>query len=66
MIVILNRPQMAENVGFAARNMKNFGATTLRLVSPGLMKEDEWGAQENNSGFNLPSFLLKAEAGRKM
>lgn len=62
MIVILNRPQMAENVGFAARNMKNFGAARLRLVSPGLMKEDEWGAKENNEGFNLPSFLLKAEA----
>lgn len=33
-VVILVRPQMAENVGSAARAMLNFGLTELRLVKP--------------------------------
>lgn len=33
-IVILSRPQMAENVGTAARAMLNFGIYQLRLVAP--------------------------------
>jgi len=33
-IVILVRPQLAENVGTAARAMLNFGLTELRLVAP--------------------------------
>lgn len=32
--VILSRPQMGENVGAAARAMKNFGLTDLRLIAP--------------------------------
>jgi len=33
-IVILARPQMGENIGAAARAMKNCGLVSLRLVSP--------------------------------
>lgn len=33
-VVILVRPQMAENIGAAARAMANFGAGDLRLVNP--------------------------------
>jgi tRNA/rRNA methyltransferase len=33
-VVILSRPQMAENVGTAARAMLNFGIYQLRLVAP--------------------------------
>ena len=33
-VVILDRPQMAENIGAVARVMANFGLETLRLVSP--------------------------------
>ncbi len=33
-VVILVRPQMAENVGMAARAMANFGLSDLRLVAP--------------------------------
>ncbi len=33
-VVILVRPQMAENIGAAARAMLNFGLTSLRLVAP--------------------------------
>ncbi len=33
-VVILVRPQLAENVGSAARAMLNFGLTELRLVAP--------------------------------
>jgi tRNA/rRNA methyltransferase len=32
--IILSRPQLGENIGAAARGMKNFGLTDLRLVSP--------------------------------
>ena len=32
--VILSRPQMGENVGAAARAMKNFGLSDLRLIAP--------------------------------
>jgi tRNA/rRNA methyltransferase len=32
--VILSHPQMGENIGAAARAMKNFGLTDLRLVAP--------------------------------
>ena len=32
--VILSRPQMGENVGAAARAMKNFGLSQLRLIAP--------------------------------
>src|SRR5262245_49152441 len=33
-VVVLVRPQLAENVGAAARAMLNFGLTELRLVAP--------------------------------
>lgn len=33
-IVILMEPQMGENIGAAARSMKNFGLSTLRIVNP--------------------------------
>lgn len=32
--VILSAPQIAENIGFAARSMANFGLSDLRLVNP--------------------------------
>ena len=32
--VILDKPQMAENIGAVARVMANFGLSDLRLVSP--------------------------------
>ena len=32
--VILSRPQLGENIGAAARAMKNFGLSDLRIVSP--------------------------------
>ncbi len=33
-VIILDQPQMAENIGAAARAMANFGLDELRLVSP--------------------------------
>ena len=33
-VVILVRPQLGENIGFAARAMANFGLSELRLVAP--------------------------------
>ena len=33
-VVILDRPQLAENIGAAARVMANFGLSELRLVAP--------------------------------
>src|SRR5580692_6500986 len=32
--VILSHPQIGENIGAAARAMKNFGLTELRLIAP--------------------------------
>src|ERR1700710_3048972 len=33
-VVILNQPQLAENIGAVARVMANFGLAELRLVAP--------------------------------
>ncbi|MEO8115715.1 MAG: TrmH family RNA methyltransferase, partial [Phenylobacterium sp.] len=33
-VVILNAPQLAQNIGAVARVMANFGLDTLRLVNP--------------------------------
>lgn len=42
--IILDRPQMAENIGAVARVMGNFGLTELRLVAPrdGWPQERAW------------------------
>ena len=51
--VILDRPQLAENIGAAARVMANFGLTDLRLVAP----RDGWPldrAWASASGANWP------------
>ena len=33
-VIVLVRPQLAENIGKAARAMLNFGLTELRLAAP--------------------------------
>ena len=33
-VVILDKPQLADNIGAVARVMANFGLTDLRLVAP--------------------------------
>jgi len=45
-VVILNEPQLAENIGAAARVMANFGLTELRLVRPrdGWPQERAWAS----------------------
>lgn len=48
-VVVLVRPQLAENIGMTARAMANFGLTELRLVAP----RDGWprkGAHQAASG----------------
>ncbi|HKT54602.1 MAG TPA: TrmH family RNA methyltransferase, partial [Caulobacteraceae bacterium] len=44
--VILNAPQLAENIGAAARVMANFGLSELRLVNPrdGWPQERAWAS----------------------
>lgn len=51
--VILNEPQLAENIGSVARVMANFGLTDLRLVRPrdGWPQERAWASA---SGANWP------------
>jgi tRNA/rRNA methyltransferase len=51
--VILDRPQLAENIGSVARVMANFGLTDLRLVAPrdGWPQERAWTSA---SGANWP------------
>ena len=45
-VIILNAPQLGENIGAAARVMANFGLLDLRLVSPreGWPQERAWAA----------------------
>lgn len=45
-VVILNAPQLAENIGAAARAMANFGLSELRLVNPrdGWPQERAWAS----------------------
>jgi tRNA/rRNA methyltransferase len=62
MIIILHHPQMAENVGFAARSMKNFGLTDLRLINPMKLEECEWEAKKHNDAIDIKEFMQKAEA----
>ena len=51
--IILDRPQLAENIGAAARVMANFGLEELRLVSPrdGWPQDRAWASA---SGANWP------------
>src|SRR5580704_9364362 len=51
--VILDRPQLAENIGAVARVMANFGLADLRLVRPrdGWPQERAWASA---SGANWP------------
>ena len=51
--VILNEPQLAENIGAVARVMANFGLSDLRLVRPrdGWPQERAWASA---SGANWP------------
>ena len=44
--VILDKPQLAENIGAVARVMANFGLSDLRLVSPrdGWPQERAWAS----------------------
>lgn len=45
-VVILNKPQLAENIGAVARVMANFGLSELRLVAPrdGWPQERAWAS----------------------
>jgi tRNA/rRNA methyltransferase len=40
-VIILVRPQLGENIGMAARAMRNFGLEQLRIVAP----RDGWGVE---------------------
>lgn len=52
-VVILNEPQLAENIGAVARVMANFGLSDLRMVRPrdGWPQERAWASA---SGANWP------------
>jgi len=53
--IILVNPQMAENIGHAARAMLNFGLTDLRLVAP----RDGWPNHDSKSTAAGADQLLK-------
>src|SRR6478609_5695389 len=52
-VIILDKPQLAENIGAAARVMANFGLDELRLVAPrdGWPQDRAWASA---SGANWP------------
>jgi len=51
-VIILNAPQMAENIGAVARVMANFGLSELRLVNPrdGWPQERAWALAAGAEG----------------
>ena len=56
--VILVEPQLAENVGMAARAMKNCALTELRLVNP---REDHLSAKTLSASSNSEEILQNAK-----
>ena len=56
--VILVEPQLAENVGMAARAMKNCALTELRLVNP---REDHLSAKALSASSNSEEILQNAK-----
>ena len=51
-VVILDRPQLSENIGAAARVMANFGLAELRLVAPrdGWPQDRAWASASGAEG----------------
>jgi tRNA/rRNA methyltransferase len=52
--IILVKPQLGENIGFAARAMANFGLTDLRLVAP----RDGWPNEKARATAALAAFVV--------
>lgn len=65
-VVILDRPQLAENIGAVARVMANFGLTDLRIVNPrdGWPQDRAWAAASGADWIldELKVFATVAEA----
>jgi tRNA/rRNA methyltransferase len=57
-VVILVRPQMGENIGAAARAMKNFGLAELRLVAP----RDGWPNEKASAMSSRADDILEKAA----
>lgn len=57
-VIILVEPQLAENVGMAARAMMNCGLEEMRLVAP---REDHIGAKAVSASSNAEEILYKAK-----
>ena len=57
-IIILVKPQLAENVGMAARAMMNCGLSELRLVCP---RENHLSEKAISASSNAESILFDAK-----
>lgn len=53
--IILVKPQLGENIGFAARAMANFGLTDLRLVAP----RDGWPNEKAHAAAAGAAFVVE-------
>jgi tRNA/rRNA methyltransferase len=53
-VIILVKPQLGENIGFAARAMANFGLTDLRLVAP----RDGWPSDKARAAAAGAAFVV--------
>jgi len=53
-VIILVKPQLGENIGFAARAMANFGLTDLRLVAP----RDGWPNEKARAAAAGAAFVV--------
>ncbi len=54
--IVLVKPQLGENIGFAARAMANFGLADLRLVAP----RDGWPNEKADAAAAGASFVVDA------
>jgi tRNA/rRNA methyltransferase len=54
--IVLVKPQLGENIGFAARAMGNFGLSDLRLVAP----RDGWPNQKARAAAAVASQIVEA------
>jgi tRNA/rRNA methyltransferase len=53
--IILVKPQLGENIGFAARAMANFGLTDLRLVDP----RDGWPSEKAHAAAAGAAYVVE-------
>ena len=58
-IIILNKPQLPENIGMVARTMVNFGLKNLRIVNPKIQWPNKKSIAASAGAFEKISMYTK-------